>query len=70
MTYICAAFSTHSFLYNKKKKKKDLNNTVIHQQNNATPHKVNIVNVFMIDNAIQLLSLAAVSPGINYIESL
>ena len=52
------------------KKKRKFNNTIIHQQNNATPHKVNIVNVFMKDNTIQLLSLAAVSPGINFIESL
>ena len=65
--HLCCLFHTFFPLLPKKRR---LNNTIIHQQNNATPHKVNIVNVFMKDNTIQLLSLAAVSPGINFIESL
>ena len=62
--HLCCLFHTFFPLL----KKRRLNNTVIQQQNNVTPHKVNIVKVFMIDNATQVLSLAALSPGINCIE--
>ena len=69
---IYGAYFTHSSLLLPKKKKK----MMIEQQhyhsstNRGPPHKVNIVKVFMIDNVIQALSLAAVSPDINCIENL
>ena len=47
-----------------------LNNIVILQQDNAPPHKANIVKAFMTDNEIQVLPWPAVSPDINCIENL
>ena len=55
------------FITNKRKQ----SNIIIPQQDNAPPHKANIVNVIMIENYIQVLTCpAAVSPDINCIENL